>query len=351
MENRTPKYICIKNEIVKRIKMGKIEDKLPGERVLAKEFEVSYMTVRKAIKGLVEEGILYKDATKGTFVSNRKISPKITKNIGFLLDESIKDGISSPYYSLIFKALDKEVKDTGYNLTLFSDLDDLNPLNNQKKIDGAIICFFPRIEEKIEDIKELIPIVLLDNISSDIAIPSVTIDNFNSSRKSANYLCSLGHKRIGFISGLLNSAVCRDRLLGYTSVLDQHDLDKDKSLIYRGDYSYESGESGAEYLLSLSKPPTAIMCANDSMAIGAMKIVQANGLAVPNDISIIGFDDIEVASRVYPALTTVAAPIKMIAQKSVEMLVSIIKGNNLDYQHKILPAKLIIRDSCGKAPK
>ena len=347
MANRTPKYIRIKNKIVKGIKDGSIKHKLPGERVLAKKFNASYMTVRKAVKGLVEEGILYKNATKGTFVSNRKMSPKVTKNIGFFLDESIKDGISSPYYSLVFKAIEKEVRNIGYNLTLFSDPDNLNPLNNQKKIDGVIVCFFPRIEKKIEEIKDLLPIVLLDNISSDLSIPSVTIDNFNSSRKSANYLNSLGHKRIGFISGLLNSDICRDRLLGYTSVMSKNGMDKDENLIYKGDYSYESGERGAEYLLSLSKLPTAIMCANDSMAIGAMKVVQAKGLAVPGDMSIIGFDDIEVALRVYPSLTTVAAPIEKIANKSVKMLVSAINGNNLDYQHKILPAKLITRNSCG----
>jgi len=267
------------------------------------------------------------------------------------LDENIKDGISSPYYSLIFQAMDEEVKNVGYNLTLFSVMHDLNHLNNQKKIDGVIICYFPRLKDEVEKIKELLPIVLLDNISSDLSIPSVTIDNFNSSHKSTEYLCSLGHQRIGFISGLLNSDVCRDRLLGYTSVLSQNGMDYTSKLIFKGDYSYESGEKGAEYFLSLPEPPTAILCANDSMAIGAMKVVQAKGLRVPDDISIIGFDDIEVASRVYPALTTSAAPIKKMAKKSVKMLISIIKGNNIDYQHKILPAKLITRDSCSPITK
>lgn len=351
MVKRTPKYIRIKNKIVDGIKKGKIKGKLPGERVLAKKYNVSYMTVRKAVEGLVEKGILYKNTTKGTFVSNRKVSNKITKNIGFFLDETIEDGISSPYYSLIFKAIEKEVKNIGYNLTLFSDPNDLNPLNSQKKIDGVIFCFFPRLTEEIKKLKELIPIVLLDNISSDLSIPSVTIDNFNSSHKSAEYLRSLGHQRIGFISGLLNSDVCKDRLLGYTSIMSHNGMDNTTNLIYKGDYSYESGEKGAEYFLSLTKIPTAIMCANDSMAIGAMKVVQAQGLLVPDDISIIGFDDIEVASRVYPSLTTVAAPIKKIAKKSVKMLVSAIKGENLDYQHKILPAKLIIRDSCSPCKK
>ena len=120
MNNTEPKYIKIKNKIKEDIKQGILKDKIPGERVLAKDFQVSYITVRKAITELVEEGILHKFTTKGTFVSNNKISPKVTKNIGFFLDEGIREGISSPYYSLVFKALEKTVKKHGYNLLLFS---------------------------------------------------------------------------------------------------------------------------------------------------------------------------------------------------------------------------------------
>jgi len=346
--NKVPKYIHIKNSIRESIKNGSIVDKLPGERVLAKDFNVSYMTIRKAVTELEEEGILHKFTTKGTFVSHRKMSPKVTQNIGFFLDERIKEGISSPYYSLIFKALETEVKKNGYNLLLFSDSHSLNPLNNQKKIDGVIICCFPRLESQIQELKKILPIVLLDNIASDKSIPSVTIDNYNSCSESANYLRSLGHRRIGFISGLLDSNVSNDRLLGYKSSLKNHNLDDDKELIFKGDYSYESGESGAKYFLSLPKPPTALICANDSMAIGAMKVIRENGLSIPEDISIIGFDDIEVASRVFPTLTTNAAPIIEIVSNSAGLLISAIKGKEIDYQHVILPARLIIRDSCAR---
>ena len=347
MNEKTPKYIHIKNKIKEDIKNGIIIDKLPGERVLAKDFEVSYMTIRKAVTDLVEKGILHKNTTKGTFVSNNKMSPKVTQNIGFLLDEGIREGISSPYYSLVFKALEEEVKKNGYNLILFSDFEGLNPLNGQKKIDGVIISCFPRIESNIQEIKKLIPIVLLDNLATDKSIPSVTIDNFNGCSESVEYLYSLGHKRIGFISGLLDSDISKERLLGYTSVLKNLGLDTDKKLIFKGDYSYESGEKAAKHFLSLSDPPTAIMCANDTMAIGAMKVIREKGLSIPADVSVIGFDDIEVASRVFPSLTTIAAPINQISTKSVNLLLSAIKGSDIDYQHTILPVHLIIRNSCA----
>ena len=346
MSDVTPKYITIKNRIKEDIEKGTYTGKLPGERVLAKELTASYMTVRKAVNELVEEGILHKLTTKGTFVSHRKMSPKITRNIGFFLDKGIKQGVSSPYYSLVFKALEETVRRNGYTISLFTNFDDLNPLKNQKKIDGVIICCFPRIEDNVQDVKKYFPIVLLDNIAADKSIPSVTIDNFNSCYQSTEYLLSLGHKRIGFVTGLMDSDVCKDRLLGYKKAISANGSPGDKTLIHKGDYSYESGELAGKYFLSLSKPPTAIVCANDSMAIGVMKAIQEKGRRIPDDISIIGFDDIEVASKVYPTLTTNAAPIENMAEKAIKLLIDSINGKELDYEHKILPAQLIIRDSC-----
>ncbi len=348
MNKKVPKYLSVKQSIIEGIKNGTILDKLPGERVLATEYDVSYMTIRKAVAELVEEGVLHKNTTKGTFVSNRKTSPKVTKNIGFFLDEGIREGISSPYYSLVFKALEKAVKQKGYNILLFSDFDDLNPLKNQKKMDGVIICCFPRLEDSIQEIKKYLPIVLLDNIAADKSLPSVTIDNFNSCSQSVDYLWSLGHRRIGFVSGLLDSDVCKDRLLGYTNALARHAIKEDKSLIYKGDYSYESGEKAGEYFLSLPNPPTAILCANDSMAIGTMKTIREKGFDIPTDFSVVGFDDIEVASRFFPALTTNNAPIEEMANKAIDILISAINGHNVDYLHIILPAKLVVRDSCSR---
>lgn len=349
MSGRTPKYITIKEAIVEGIRNGEVADKLPGERVLAKNYGVSYMTIRRAITELVEEGILHKNSTKGAFVSNSKMTPKITYNIGFFLDQGIKDGISSPYYSLVFNALEQEAKKSGYNLMLYSEADDINPLNSQKKIDGVIICSFPRIEDKIQELKKLLPIVLLDNLSADKSIPSVTLDNFNGSSEAAEYLWSLGHRRIGFIAGLLDSDVCRERLMGYTSAMNKLGAEADDNLVFKGDYSYESGEAGARHMLGLKNPPTAIMCANDSMAIGVMKVVRESGLRVPEDISVVGFDDIKVASKVFPSLTTIGAPISAIAEKSIGVMLEMINGVSHDYSHVILPAKLIVRGSCATA--
>ncbi len=350
MVKSPPKYILVQNRIKEDIRTGLIVVKLPGERELAKELDISYMTVRKAIENLVHEGVLYKVPTIGTFINSNGVEKAVTRNIGFFLDDRVEDSISSPYFSLVFKALEKEAVKHDYNLIYFSDFNDLGPLKCMNKIDGIIISCFPRLENKIQELKKILPVVLIGNSSADKSIPSVIIDNFSGIVDSMDYLWSLGHARVGFITGLQDSDVGKDRLKGYLSSLHRFGVAEEGELIYEGDYSYESGAKGANHLLSLAPTPTAIVCANDSMAIGAIKAIREMGLGVPEDISVVGFDDISVASQVFPALTTVAAPIKELAANSVKMLISLIDGVVPNNKHMALSAQLVIRESCA-APK
>ena len=347
MGKPTPKYILVENKIKQAIKNREFVDKLPGERTLAKEFGFSYMTIRKAIDNLVAEGVLYKVPTRGAFVADRKTARKTTNVIGYFLDNNIVAGLTSPYYSLIFDALAKQATKHGYSLIYFSDFKDANSIKRMNKVDGVIASCFPRIEEVIHEINNNLPVVVIDNSSSDKTIPSIIIDNFNAVRESVSHLCEHGHKRIGFITGLDDSDVGRDRYAGYINALTTYGLKLDEELVFRGDFSFESGLTGADYFLSLTKPPTAIMCANDSMAIAALGRITQNGLAVPDDISIIGFDDITVASHMHPPLTTLAAPIKKIAKLAVEMLICQIQNKDIENKHIALPAKLILRKTCA----
>jgi len=349
MDKKIPKYILVQEKIKHAIKHREIVGKLPGERTLAKDYGYSYMTIRKAVDNLVTEGVLYKLPTKGTFVADRKTSKKKTKIIGYFLDSKIVAGLTSPYYSLIFNALEIEAAKNGYSLIYFSDLDNSTSLNHLNKIDGVIASCFPRNEEIIHEINNRVPIVVIDNASSDKTIPSVIIDNFNAVSDSIRYLCSLGHKSIGFMTGLQDSDVGKNRFEGYKSGLISNGLALNEELVYRGNYSFKSGLEGADYFLSLKKLPTAIVCANDAMAIAAIRQVTQQGLKVPDDISIIGFDDVEVASQINPALTTLAAPIAETAERALGMLTSLMNGIKVENKHIALSAKLIIRSSCAEA--
>lgn len=351
MNETTPKYILVENHIRKAIQNKQIEGRLPGERTLAQQLGVSYMTVRKSIENLVSEGVLYKVPTKGTFVNTDKQLKKKSRTLGFFLDSSIGAGISSPYYSMLFNAIEKEAARNDYSVVYFSDANQEKLHKTLQKLDGVIATCFPRIETTILEIKQSVPVVVVDNSAADKTIPSVIIDNFNADVDSVDYAYSLGHTSIAFMTGLEDSDIGKSRYAGYQHGLTKNGIQPDPSLVFRGNYSHEAGIEGADYFLSLAQLPTAVICANDEMALGAMQKFTQAGFDIPTDISIIGFDDIEVASQITPTLTTIAAPVNDIAKHAVGILKDLIHNESPQQQHIALPAKLIIRKSCAPLDK
>lgn len=347
----TPKYIIVENYIKEAIKNKDLIDKLPGERSLAKQLGFSYMTIRKAIENLVDQGILYKIPTKGTYINKDGKHKKKTSTIGYFLDSSIKSGISSPYYSLLLNAIEKEAAKSDYSVVYFSDTSSERLQKTLSKLDGVIANCFPRIEATILDIKSTTPIVVIENSAADKTIPSVIIDNFNANKESVDYICSLGHNHIGFMTGLEDSDIGKCRYAGYQHGLNNNNIELDETLVFRGNYSYEAGVEGAEYYLSMKHRPTAIICANDSMALGAMQKFKQKGFSVPEDISIVGFDDIDVASQIVPTLTTIHAPVNRIAKFAFAALKDLINGKDPEHQHIAISASLEIRESCAKLKK
>lgn len=348
MTSKTPKYVLVEEFIKRGIRNQTLVGKLPGERTLAKQLGISYMTARKAIDNLVGEGLLYRVPTKGTFVTDGE-APKNSKHtIGYFLDSGIEQGISSPYYSLVFNSIEKEAARHGYSVVYFSETGKTPIRDVLQRLDGVIATCFPRVERTIEVINETLPLVVIENRASDAAIPSVVIDDFAAEVEAVDYLCSLGHSSIGYIAGLGDSDIGRNRYAGYLHGLNSHDIEPDAALVFRGDYSFEAGVEGAGHFLSLDAPPTAIVCASDSMALGAMRRVHESDLTTPGDISVIGFDDIEFAAQVSPALTTMAAPVGEIAGRAFEMLRELIDGNDMGGRHLSLAANLVIRQTCAE---
>jgi DNA-binding LacI/PurR family transcriptional regulator len=347
MDTAIPKYLLVEDYIKQAIKQRKIVDKLPGERVLAKELGFSYMTIRKAIDNLVGEGLLYKVPTKGTYVADQKSQKPKTRTIGYFLDSRIAGGLSSPYYSMIFNALEKQTVRKGYSLVYFTDTSESNLHTVLKKLDGVIASSFLRVETLIQEIKAIVPVVAIDNSVSDKTVPSVIIDNFSAQVQSVDYLCSLGHKRIGFMTGLEDSDVGKNRYEGYKSGLIKQGIEIDPALVFRGNYTFGSGVSGAEYFLPLADRPSAIICANDSMALGAINKLLQEGIGVPEQMSIIGFDDINIARQITPPLTTVSVPVDEIASCAFNMLEYLIEGKTLENRHVALDAHLVPRGTSG----
>lgn len=345
-DRTTPKYILVEEYLRQQIKQNGFSDKLPGERSLAADLGFSYMTVRKAVDNLVNEGLLYKIPTKGTFIADQKANKIKTRTIGYFLDSRIAGGLSSPYYSMIFNAIEKQATRNGYSLVYFSDTSESNLNVVLKKLDGVIASSFLRVENLIQEIKAIVPVVAIDNSVADKTIPSVIIDNFGAQIQTVDYLCSLGHQRIGFMTGLEDSDVGKNRYGGYISGLIKQGIETDPALVFRGNYTFGSGVSGAQYFLELKDRPTAIICANDSMALGAINRLHQEGLEVPRYISIVGFDDIDIARQITPPLTTVSVPVDEIASCAFNMLESLIDGRTLDNRHVALEAHLVTRGTC-----
>ena len=190
------------------------------------------------------------------------------------------------------------------------------------------------------------PFVLIDHQGTGEQCAAVGATNWQGSYQAIKYLLEAGHTRIGFITGAMDLACSVDRLDGYHAALRTYHIPVDPDLIVKGDFFQPSGYSGANRLLALHEPPTAIFASNDVMAMGALDAVRESGLRVPEDISLVGFDDIPQASLVHPALTTVRQPLEQMGRIATQMLLDMLNNPGKKINRIELPTELIIRDTC-----
>jgi len=222
----------------------------------------------------------------------------------------------------------------------------INPLKHGKKYDGLVLSCFPAIEESIKKISVFSPVVIIDNAIKESNIPYIGIDNRAGVYDAVDYLFRIGHKDICFVSGVLDSPVGYDRFEGYKAALAENGVVFKETMVFEGDYDFKSGLEAASKFLSGKNPPSAIVCANDSMAFGVIEGARKQGKRIPDDVSVIGFDDIEFAAQSSPALTTIKAPIDEIVRYSIGVLLSGLKGTTPIMPEGLLPARLVVRDTC-----
>jgi LacI family transcriptional regulator, repressor for deo operon, udp, cdd, tsx, nupC, and nupG len=177
--------------------------------------------------------------------------------------------------------------------------------------------------------------------------PTISLDNQAAAQAMTEHLIGLGHRRIGLIKGPQSSPLTQDRVAGYQAALAQAGIPNDPAIICHGDFSLRAGYEGAASLLTLPERPTALFCENDEMAIGALKRIKEAGLRVPEDISLVGFDDIPLAHYCDPPLTTIAQPAEGFGRRAVEMLINLIEKKANPEQHVTLPFELTVRKSAA----
>jgi LacI family transcriptional regulator, repressor for deo operon, udp, cdd, tsx, nupC, and nupG len=219
---------------------------------------------------------------------------------------------------------------------------------NRKEADGLIFLGHriprPAAELAAAMAPRCAPIVHGCEYSPALGVASVHIDNTAAAAEVMEYLYGLGHRRIAIVTGPLISPLSRDRLLGTTTraraMNAEHDL-----IVRHGDFSIESGTAIAEGLLARPDLPTAVFCFNDEMAIGVITVARRHGLHVPDDLSVVGFDDIRFARHIDPPLTTISQPMREIGEGTVRLLLAILNGDEIKPVSVTLPHELAIRRS------
>lgn len=191
--------------------------------------------------------------------------------------------------------------------------------------------------------------VVIDHRGEARDVPAVTADNYSGAREAVDHLVSLGHRRIGFITGRMDTHASLERLRGYREGLLVHGLGVDETLVCGGDFLQPGGFQAARALLELPVAPTAMFASNDVMAFGAMEAVKDGGLRVPADVSVIGFDDIPMASQVHPPLTTVRQPLYEMGAAAANLLITLLAGITPSVDRLELGTQVVVRRSTAPA--
>ncbi|MDU3717841.1 MAG: DNA-binding transcriptional regulator CytR [Klebsiella michiganensis] len=260
-----------------------------------------------------------------------------------------------PFFSEIIRGIEVTAAEQEY-LVLIGDCAHQNrqektfiDLIITKQIDGMLLLGsrLP-FDAGVEEQRNLPPMVMANEFAPELELPTVHIDNLTAAFNAVNYLHELGHRRIGCIAGPEEMPLCHYRLQGYVQALRRSGITIDPHYIARGNFTYEAGANALEQLLALPVPPTAVFCHSDIMALGALSLAKRRGLKVPEDLSIIGFDNISLSEFCDPPLTTVAQPRFDIGREAMLLLLDQLHGHSVSSGSRLLDCELIVRGSTRK---
>jgi LacI family transcriptional regulator len=281
----------------------------------------------------------------------RSLSTRSTRTIGVVLPD-----LHGEFFSEVIRGIDLAAREEGFHLLLsgsHSDRDEMRAVVQAVRglIDGLVVMS-PDLDPGalVDELPRNIPVVLLN--AKVKGHPCITIDNAGGARAMVRHLVSLGHERIAFFCGPPNNADAEQRRRGYRMGLAEAGL---TPIEIEGTFTEESGYEAAKQFIRLSPRPTAAFSGNDSMAIGALSAFSENGLRVPQEVALVGFDDIPIARFLAPPLTTVKVPIADLGRRAFEILIHDTKDNgardNGQQRNVKLDTKLVVRRSCGERPR
>ncbi|MCX6173155.1 MAG: LacI family DNA-binding transcriptional regulator [Ignavibacteriales bacterium] len=287
--------------------------------------------------------------------SARGLVTQKTGNIGFILTEDhfLK---TEPFYTRIFLGTEFATRETNYYVLLttvnsvFANDEPLPRFIEEKSVDGIIIA--GRVPSALIDriIQYEIPIVFVDYYPPSGDYPVIMIDNVKGGLLATQHLIDLGHEKIGFIGGDLNHPSISDRLFGYRKALRQSSIGvKDSYIsIEEQNTTKQTGYSAAEKLFTKAPDLTAVFACNDAMALGVLQFLKDRNYKVPEEISLIGFDDVESDLLVNPTISTIKVPQIELGMEAMKLIVNVVENNDLSPKKTLIPVELVIRESTRK---
>src|SRR5450830_410736 len=280
----------------------------------------------------------------------RSLKSNATGSIGLIIPNN-----TNPYFSEVARGIEDSCYAAGYSVILCNSDDDpakqrdyLNVLLT-KRCDGLIVATLAQTDSELLR-KMKVPTVLLDRAPQNMAIDLVGVDNAAGGALAAQHLLALGRRRIACIAGPQELDISIERVAGLRQSLSAGGVKLPEHLLAYGDFTSAGGYVAACKLLSATPRPDAIFCCNDLMAIGALRAAAERGINVPNDLSIIGFDDIDLAQFVHPALTSVAQNTRKLGQMTAQCLLERIADPSRPVQRQIITPQLHVRGSTVAAP-
>jgi len=344
--------------------IGKIESdswsvgsKIPSERELALELGVSRITVRNAVLALTARGLFERSVGQGTFVKRKQGRPSAppvsTGTLGYVVckEKAARKPIAAEaFYFDVFAGIEEETSRSGRH-TLFTYLDDYDPEELESfrafrtKVDGLVLeeARNPQLLSLIRD--GGVPVVLLAPTAALEGLDLVTMDLAAGAAKAVGYLRGLGHRRVAVINGPLRLESARIRFQAWREAMGGDGADE--RLVAGGEsWSAESGAAAMKSLLEASPELTAVFCANDLLAIGALSALAEAGRQVPVEVSVMGFDDTELSRHAAPPLTTMRIHSRDMARSAARRLLERVENPRLPAVRVEFPIDLVIRKSC-----
>ncbi|WP_251551563.1 LacI family DNA-binding transcriptional regulator [Neobacillus muris] len=322
---------------------------------IAKIANVSHTTVSRALNDspLIKPGTkkkILEIASQLNYTPNYNAKSLVMQRsytIGLFLT-SITQGTSSSFFVETVKGVN-QIINQNYNLFVrgIDDIQDYSMIHN-KRFDGIILMSQSEVDDDfIAYLKDKeIPCVVLNRDIGDQSIINILSNDREGSTQVVKHLLQNGHRDIGLIEGIKGFKSTMERREGYLKALIDGNVPLKNEYIIQGNYDMESGYNAMEKLLALDNPPTAVFCSNDDMAIGAINAAFAHGIRVPDDISIVGFDDIEFARYTNPSLTTVKRPIEKISALGAKKILEMMNTEDPKAGEKIfVETELVVRQS------